>query len=98
MTHNYRSNVNRALGSRSPIIDIEHLQLFSTASIRELFERSGFAAVSTREFINRYSLAYWARLAPMPRGAKKLQVDFQSMLKLCDEQVVRRHFSGLKFA
>ena len=72
VTHDYNSLVNRVLGRRSPIIDIEHMQLFSKASITELFKRSGYAEISASPFINRYSLAYWLRLAPMPAVIKRL--------------------------
>ena len=41
--HDRRAPLNRALGMRSPIIDIEHLQLFSQASVRALLEGTGFA-------------------------------------------------------
>jgi SAM-dependent methyltransferase len=70
VTHNYRSPVNRALGKRSPIIDIEHMQLFSDRSVRELFERVGFSHVEVASFTNRYALSYWWRLAPAPGGLK----------------------------
>ena len=42
--HDRRAPLNRALGTRSPIMDIEHLQLFSQASARALLERTGFGA------------------------------------------------------
>lgn len=70
VTHNYRSLVNRLLGKHSPIIDIEHMQLFSNTSIYELFKRCGFDNVSAKPFVNHYSLAYWLRLAPLPKLAK----------------------------
>lgn len=70
VTHDYRSWVNRLLGRRSPIIDIEHMQLFCDASLRELFTRAGFRDVDARAFVNRYALGYWMRLAPLPQGAK----------------------------
>lgn len=66
VTHDYRSLVNRLLGRRSPIIDIEHLQLFSRHSIRYLFEHAGYRDVTTESFINRYPLRYWLRLMPLP--------------------------------
>lgn len=71
ITHDYGSLVNRLLGKRSPIIDIEHMQLFSKVSICELFKRSGFIEISTAPFINRYSLDYWIRLAPLPKVLKR---------------------------
>ena len=52
--HDWRSRVNRALGRRSPIYDIEHVQLFSATSARELLERSGLADVRVRGIRNRY--------------------------------------------
>lgn len=71
VTHDYESMVNRILGRRSPIIDIEHMQLFSKMSIRELFNRCGFDDVTANPFINRYSLSYWMRLAPLPNIVKR---------------------------
>jgi len=71
VTHDYTSTVNRLLGKRSPIVDIEHLQRFSRRSIRELFERSGFKNVSVKSFKNRYSLRYWLRLSPLPVFLKR---------------------------
>lgn len=66
VTHDYGSPVNRILGKRSPIIDIEHLQLFSKESATELFRRSGFLQVEVKAFRNRYALRYWWRLLPLP--------------------------------
>jgi len=71
VTHDYRSVVNRLLGKRSPIIDIEHMQLFSQKSITELLNRSGFNDVRVSSFYNRYSLQYWLRLLPLPALLKR---------------------------
>ena len=43
VVHNRRALSARLLGRRSPIYDIEHLQLFSRPSVRSLMERPGFA-------------------------------------------------------
>lgn len=72
ITHNYRSFVNRLLGRRSPIIDIEHMQIFSESSVRYLFEGSGFDSVNVTAFTNRYSLGYWIRLSPLPMFLKSV--------------------------
>jgi SAM-dependent methyltransferase len=66
VTHNYHSLVNRLLGKRSPIIDIEHMQLFSDRSIRHLFDAVGFTQVEVKGFANTYSMIYWTRLSPLP--------------------------------
>jgi SAM-dependent methyltransferase len=71
VTHDYESMVNRLLGKKSPIIDIEHMQLFSDKSISELFIRSGFRDISNSPFTNRYELNYWVRLAPLPKLIKR---------------------------
>jgi 2-polyprenyl-3-methyl-5-hydroxy-6-metoxy-1,4-benzoquinol methylase len=72
VTHDYRSLVNRLLGKRSPIIDIEHMQLFSKHSATHLFESVGYADVTVEAFVNTYSLRYWLRLAPLPSAVKRV--------------------------
>ncbi len=68
--HNRRALSARILGRKSPIFDIEHMQLFSPASGRNLFGAAGFANVEVRPVYNRYPVRYWARLFPFPRGLK----------------------------
>jgi SAM-dependent methyltransferase len=71
VTHDYHAPVNRLLGRRSPIIDIEHLQLFSRKSLRHLFEAVGYNGFRVQAFRNRYSLRYWMRLTPVPAPLKQ---------------------------
>jgi SAM-dependent methyltransferase len=66
--HNRRAGLNRALGMRSPIVDIEHMQLFSPRSVEELLGRGGLTGIGRRPIRNRYPIRYWARLAPLPEG------------------------------
>ena len=68
--HNRRGLVNRLLGRKSPIFDIEHLQLFSPKSARALFERTGFVNVEVHRIVNRYPLRYWTKLLPIPKTIK----------------------------
>lgn len=72
VTHDWQSGVNRLLGKRSPIIDIEHLQLFSRSSLKRMFAEAGYTDFGARPFANRYALRYWARLAPLPGPLKPL--------------------------
>jgi 2-polyprenyl-3-methyl-5-hydroxy-6-metoxy-1,4-benzoquinol methylase len=65
VTHDYRSLVNRLLGKRSPIIDVEHMQLFSAASVHQLMQGSGYQGITVNAFVNRYRSSYW------PTGLKK---------------------------
>ena len=84
--HDRRAPLNRALGERSPIMDIEHLQLFSQASVRALLERTGFGDIGVRRFTNRYPLHYWLKLAPVPEpreaGARRRRASRPAALRL----------------
>lgn len=67
--HDRRAPVNRALGLKSPIVDVEHMQLFSPRSIVELLQRGGLVDVGREVIRNRYPMRYWARLLPLPSAA-----------------------------
>jgi SAM-dependent methyltransferase len=69
--HNRRALSARLLGQKSPIFDIEHLQLFSPLSARYLLEKTGFTNVMLMQVINRYPLRYWLRLLPFSKGLKR---------------------------
>lgn len=70
VVHDRRSPVNRLLGRRSPIWDIEHLQLFSPRSVRALVARSGYRLIALRHITNAYPLEYWLRLSPIPERVR----------------------------
>lgn len=70
--HNRRSVSAKLLGRKSPIFDIEHLQLFSRASVTRLLTNAGFARVDVGTLLNVYPLSYWAQLFPLPGGMKRL--------------------------
>jgi SAM-dependent methyltransferase len=70
--HDRRALTARVLKQRSPIFDIEHVQLFSQQSVRTLLRLAGLERIEVRPLRNRYPLRYWLQLAPMPervRGA-----------------------------
>lgn len=69
--HDIRAPLNRALAERSPIFDIEHLQLFSKASLKNLLEGAGLVDVSVKAISNTYPLRYWLRLFPLGNGPKR---------------------------
>lgn len=72
VVHDWRGPVNRLLGKRSPIVDIEHLQLFSPGSVRQLLHGAGYCDIAVQSFANRYAISYWLRLAPLPARLKSL--------------------------
>ncbi len=84
VTHDYRSGINRLLGRRSPIIDIEHMQLFSPRSIKQLLERNGFESIGVNSFKNRYALRYWMRLLPLGVGPKQSMIRGLDALGMAD--------------
>lgn len=68
--HSHRALSTRLLGRRSPIFDIEHLQLFSPVSLRRLLEEAGFVRVEVRPISNVYPLHYWLKVFPLPKALK----------------------------
>ena len=85
--HNRRSPVNRALGLRSPIVDVEHQQLFSPRSVESLLRSAGLVDVRLRPIANTYPLRYWARLFPLPRRASELLEDGLVRARVADRPV-----------
>ncbi len=69
--HNRRAVSAKVLGRKSPIFDIEHLQLFSPRSFQRLLAEAGFEGITVKPIMNRYPMHYWARLFPFPNGLKK---------------------------
>jgi SAM-dependent methyltransferase len=68
--HDRRALSARVLGTRSPIFDIEHLQLFSRQSLTYALRVAGYGDIRTQTVINRYPIAYWAKLLPFPQPIK----------------------------
>lgn len=74
--HDRKASSARLLGTRSPIFDLEHLQLFCPRSFRQLLGRAGLERVVTRTVWNRYPLTYWTRLFPLPPTIKSWATRF----------------------
>ena len=70
--HNYDAFINRLLGKKSPIIDIEHLQLFSKNSLSVLLREGGFRVVRNEPYWNRYTLSYFLMLLPVGGKCRQL--------------------------
>jgi 2-polyprenyl-3-methyl-5-hydroxy-6-metoxy-1,4-benzoquinol methylase len=87
ITHDRRSWLNRCLGRLSPIIDIEHMQLFSPTSIYSLFRNAGFKNVKSKAFANTYSIHYWLRLCPLPIKIKNNFINFLLKLGIANKKV-----------
>lgn len=90
--HNNQSFVNKILGEKSPIFDIEHLQVFSKKGIEELFKNSGFEIIMSKPYRNRYPLSYWVRIAPIPDIIKKKIEKMKFLSKIIIGLNVGNHF------
>lgn len=90
IVHNWRAPLNRLFGLRSPIIDVEHLQLFSPQSVRTLLERAGFVSIDLQSIGNAYPLRYWLRLTPLPKELKKRIAGILNRFGLLDMQILLR--------
>jgi 2-polyprenyl-3-methyl-5-hydroxy-6-metoxy-1,4-benzoquinol methylase len=82
VVHNRQALSARLLGRKSPIFDIEHLQLFSIRSSRRLFEAAGFSDVRAAPIWNRYPLRYWIKLFPFSPAAKNAMISSAKMSRL----------------
>jgi len=71
ITHDYDAPLNRLLHRRSPIIDIEHVQLFCRQSLRHLTTAAGYNLLGIRSIRNVYPMRYWLSLLPLSAGAKR---------------------------
>lgn len=71
VTHDRRAWLNRILGRRSPIVDIEHMQLFSQESAKRLLSGNDYVDVGGASFRNRYRPSYWLRLLPLSKAPKE---------------------------
>jgi SAM-dependent methyltransferase len=70
VVHNRDALSAKVLGFKSPIFDVEHLQLFSPKTACSLLNRAGYKQVQVASVWNRYPLNYWMRLMPLPGPVK----------------------------
>jgi SAM-dependent methyltransferase len=82
VAHNRRAVSARLLRERSPIYDVEHLQLFSQRSACTMLKKAGFTDVRAWVIVNRYPLAYWLRLSPLPARVKESTIHAFAALPL----------------
>jgi SAM-dependent methyltransferase len=80
--HDRESLVNRAMGTRSPIFDIQHQQLFSKKSLRYLLESADFTGVEITAIRNRYPVSYWVKLLPLPVRLKRILIKVLTFCRL----------------
>lgn len=72
VVHDRHAVANRMMGRKSPIWDVEHLQLFSRHSIAALVEAAGLTFIGAKHISNAYAADYWLRLAPLPSAVDRM--------------------------
>lgn len=70
--HNKNALSAKVLGMKSPIFDIEHLQLFCPTSAINLLKEANFKNCLSNIIINHYPLSYWINLLPLNHKIKKI--------------------------
>ena len=71
LNHDIDAPSAKALGEKSPIVDVEHYYLYSKATLSKLAEAHGFEVVESGSVWNDYSAGYVARLLPLPKAVKQ---------------------------
>jgi 2-polyprenyl-3-methyl-5-hydroxy-6-metoxy-1,4-benzoquinol methylase len=79
--HNRLSLVNRLLGEKSPIFDVEHLQVFTSQGIELLFQSLNLEIVYSKKYRNEYPLSYWLKIAPIGEKIKNFVESRKKLFK-----------------
>jgi 2-polyprenyl-3-methyl-5-hydroxy-6-metoxy-1,4-benzoquinol methylase len=72
VAHNRRAFSARIMGTKSPIFDIEHLQLFDKPTSAALLRNAGFHSIEVSSVRNKYPVDYWIKLFPLPNPVKSV--------------------------
>ena len=70
VAHDRRAFSARVMGTKSPIFDIEHLQLFDVPTSVALLRKAGFGSIKVSSVRNKYPVDYWLKLFPLPASLK----------------------------
>jgi SAM-dependent methyltransferase len=70
VAHDRRAFSARVMGTKSPIFDIEHLQLFDKTTGATLLRKAGFDSIEISSVRNKYPVDYWLKLFPLPARVK----------------------------
>lgn len=87
INHDLGAPLNRLLGERSPIVDIEHTYLFNRRAQALLLQESGFRDLRTFAVKNIFSMEYLAQLMPVGKSTRKFFMKIIGFLRLKDKTV-----------
>ena len=70
--HNERHFLSRLLKNSHPIINDEHVYVFSPIPLRLIYNKNKFEIINLKNLKNFYSLKYWMKMLPINRFIKKI--------------------------
>ena len=80
--HNESHFLARMLKNKHPIINDEHVTIFSKNTLLKIFKKNLFKEIQIQELKNYYSAKYWIKMLPSPNILKKIfSFIFLSILK-----------------
>ncbi len=87
LNHNVEAWSARLMREASPIIDIEHVYLYSPTTMTRLFEACGFEVWHVSPTWNRFPLRYLLRLSPLPGRLKTMTETVLKKTRLAELRV-----------
>lgn len=82
IVHNTNGLSVKLLKEKSPIFDIEHIYLFNSENLKQIFEQNKFKNSFVFDIKNTYPIRYWLRLFPLNNFLKNKLVRLLELLKL----------------
>jgi 2-polyprenyl-3-methyl-5-hydroxy-6-metoxy-1,4-benzoquinol methylase len=87
ISHDVDSFSSKMLKDRCPIINNEHIYIFSKKTIQKIFLKKKFKVIEIGSVANIYSLNYWIKMMPIPRFFKKTLFNLLSSLKINNKKI-----------
>jgi 2-polyprenyl-3-methyl-5-hydroxy-6-metoxy-1,4-benzoquinol methylase len=87
ISHNVDSFLSRILKDRCPIINDEHIYVFSKKTMPKIFAKHNFKVIEIGSVKNIYSLNYWFKMLPLPKSLKTGIFKLFSSLKLGNKKI-----------
>jgi SAM-dependent methyltransferase len=87
VNHNIRSWFARALGERCPMYDVEHIYLFSPATVAGLLANCGFQVQCARGIATSYTCQYALKMFPLPQWLRTVAAGLVSGCGLKDRSI-----------
>lgn len=76
IVHNTDGLSVKLFGEKSAIFDIEHIYLFNPKSLGGIFLENGYKVLDIFDIENKYPIAYWFRMIPVPLIIKNMVLAF----------------------